>query len=155
MHPDRFIVGLDACRENLHEHSRAKLPNMLFVIACASHLPKELNGLFSLLTINFPWGSLLDGLLSSNPGLLNGLASVSCPGTQIEIRLNGGALTEAGLNLESGTEIIYKNLSQHGWRLKSPQLMESDALKEIPTTWAKRLAYGRDPRAVSLIGRRV
>ena len=31
--PDWFVVGVDACRENLREHSRASLPNALFVIA--------------------------------------------------------------------------------------------------------------------------
>jgi trans-aconitate methyltransferase len=33
--PRWFVIGVDACRENLCEHSRAKLPNALFVIASA------------------------------------------------------------------------------------------------------------------------
>jgi tRNA G46 methylase TrmB len=61
--PNWFVIGVDSCRENLHEHSRAKLPNMLFVIASAQNLPRELNGLVSHITINFPWGSLLESLL--------------------------------------------------------------------------------------------
>ena len=32
-HPNWFVLGIDTCRENLHEHSRAKLPNMLFIMA--------------------------------------------------------------------------------------------------------------------------
>ena len=39
-HPDWFVIGVDACRENLWEHSRARLVNMLFVIACAQELPQ-------------------------------------------------------------------------------------------------------------------
>ena len=39
-HPDWFIIGVDSCRENLHEHSQAKLQNMLFIIASAQELPK-------------------------------------------------------------------------------------------------------------------
>ncbi len=62
--PRHFIIGVNSCRENLREHSRAKLPNMLFVIASAQSLPCELNGLISHITINFPWGSLLESLLS-------------------------------------------------------------------------------------------
>src|SRR5437773_1926080 len=57
--PDWFVIGLDSCRENLREHSQAKLQNMLFIVASARDLPKELNGLVSHITINFPWGSLL------------------------------------------------------------------------------------------------
>ncbi|HET9911668.1 MAG TPA: class I SAM-dependent methyltransferase, partial [Anaerolineales bacterium] len=62
-HPDWFIIGVDACRENLREHSQAKLKNMLFVIARAQDLPRELHGLVSHITVNFPWGSLLESLL--------------------------------------------------------------------------------------------
>ena len=153
-HPDWFVVGMDACRENLREHSRAKMPNMLFVIACAQRLPGEFNGLFSHITINFPWGSLLEDLMTSGPNLMDDLLSISRPDTQIEIHLNGGALTEAGATLETGSEIIYKNLHRHGWKLKEPRALEHGALMKIPTTWAKRLAYGRDPRAMNLTGRR-
>ena len=68
--PSCFIIGVDSCRENLREYSCAKLPNMLFVIASAQNLPMELNGLVSHLTINFPWGSLLQSLLDDDLTLL-------------------------------------------------------------------------------------
>ncbi len=55
-YPDWFIVGVDACRDNLRESSQIKLPNMLFVIANAQTLPHELSGLASHVTINFPRG---------------------------------------------------------------------------------------------------
>src|SRR5687767_12051896 len=38
--PGWFVIGLDSCRENLREHSQAKLKNLLFVIASAQSLPK-------------------------------------------------------------------------------------------------------------------
>jgi len=152
--PDWFIVGVDACRENLREHSRAKLPNMLFVIGCAQELPCEFEGLFSHITINFPWGSLLDGLLACDSGLLAGLTSVSHSDARIEVRLNSGALMEAGTSLDDGARIIHENLKQGGWRVKSPSCMDHKALAGFPTTWARRLAHGRDPRAFSLSGRR-
>jgi 16S rRNA (adenine(1408)-N(1))-methyltransferase len=152
--PERFVVGLDACRENLREHSRAQLRNMLFVIAGARELPCEFEGLFSQLTINFPWGSLLEGLLACDPRLMTGLVSVSHPKAQIEIHLNSDALAKAGSNLEKGAGIIYENLSQYGWGLEPLHPLEREALKKIPTTWARRLAHGRDPRAVVLRGRR-
>jgi 16S rRNA (adenine(1408)-N(1))-methyltransferase len=152
--PERFVIGVDACRENLQERSRAQLPNMLFVIACALELPREFEGLFSHVTINFPWGSLLEGLMAGDARLMHGLASVSGPNAKIEIHLNSGALAEAGSNLVNGAGIIYENLSRCGWDLKPPHPMEQDALKKFPTTWARRLAYGRDPRGMILSGRR-
>lgn len=153
--PDMFVIGVDSCRENLVEHSRAKLHNMLFVIARAQELPSELYGLISHVTINFPWGSLLESLLNDDPLLLNGLSAIACPNAQIEIRINGGALAEAGTNLNDGAEAIHENIHRNGWRLSSPCFLDTSALKEIPTTWAKRLTYGRDPRAVTFSGKRI
>lgn len=150
--PDSFVIGLDACRENLQEHSRAKLPNMLFIIASAQNLPGELNGLVSHITINFPWGSLLESLLNDDSALLDGLSSVSRQNAQIELRLNSGALAEAGTSLEAGAVMIHENIEQHGWKTSSPCLLDTRLLRSIPTTWAKRLAYGRDPRAVQIKG---
>jgi hypothetical protein len=147
-----FVIGVDSCRENLHEHSRAKLPNMLFVIASAQDLPRELNGLVTHITINFPWGSLLQSLLAGDPRFICGLQAISCARTSLDLRLNGGALVEAGKTLEAGTDRIFYNLLGAGWQLGRPSLMDASALKQFPTTWAKRLAFGRDPRAMALSG---
>lgn len=150
--PSRFVIGVDSCRENLRELSRLKLPNLLYIIASAQSLPQELNGLVSHITINFPWGSLLESLLNGDTNLLHGLESISRANTAIDIRLNGGALAEAGTTLECGTGIIYNNLSRSGWCIKGPVAMDAGALRKFPSTWAKRLAFGRDPRAIQLSG---
>jgi 16S rRNA (adenine(1408)-N(1))-methyltransferase len=150
--PERFIIGVDACRENLREHSRTKLCNSLFVIARAQELPCEFEGLFSQLTINFPWGSLLESLLGCEPCLMQGLAAVSRPNAGMQIHLNAGAMAEAGFDLEAGAKLIYGNLNQCGWDLQPLMPLEEEVLKKFPTTWARRLAYGRDPRAVILRG---
>jgi 16S rRNA (adenine(1408)-N(1))-methyltransferase len=151
-HPNWFVIGVDACRENLREHSQAKLQNLLFIIASAQELPRELNGLVSHITINFPWGSLLASLLTGDPKLMRGLKSVSRSQASLNLRLNSGALAEAGKTLESGTDRIFYNLLWAGWQIEYPVMMDAIALKKFPSTWAKRLAVGRDPRATALDG---
>jgi hypothetical protein len=151
-HPDWFIIGIDSCRENLHKHSRLKLQNMLFIIARAQDLPHELNGLVSHITINFPWGSLLESLLNGDPALTRGLESIARPTASVDLHLNGGALAEAGTTLEAGAQMIYENLLRAGWQVDAPVRMDACALRRFPTTWAKRLAFGRDPRAMTLNG---
>ncbi|HSB00020.1 MAG TPA: class I SAM-dependent methyltransferase, partial [Anaerolineales bacterium] len=89
-HPDWFIIGIDSCRENLREHSQAKLRNMLFVIAEAQGLPRELNGLVSHITINFPWGSLLESLLAGDPMVMDGLRSIARSTASLALHLNSG-----------------------------------------------------------------
>ena len=152
--PSWFVIGVDACRENLREHSRAKLPNLLFVIASAQELPREFGGLISQVTINFPWGSLLESLLVNDAKLMRGLKSVSRPKASLDLRLNGGALAEIGKTLEAGADGVYCNLLQAGWQIYQPRLMDASALKKFPSTWAKRLAFGRDPRAILLNGQK-
>jgi len=150
--PGWFVIGVDACRENLREHSRAKLPNALFVIASAQELPRELNGLISHVTINFPWGSLLESLLAGDSKLMCGLESISRAVTSIDLRLNGGAMVETGTVLEAGAKKIHNNLLRAGWQVNAPVSMNAHALRSFPTTWAKRLAFGRDPCAVAMSG---
>ena len=153
-HPDCFIIGVDSCRENLREHSQAPLNNLLFVIANAQTLPAELNGLISHISINFPWGSLLESLLSGDARLMHGLEAIARNPASLDLRLNGGALAEAGLALETGTKIIHGQLLRAGWDMRSPVMMDGCALRNFSSTWAKRLAFGRDPRALLLNGQK-
>ena len=150
--PGNFVIGVDSCRENLHKFSRARLPNLLYIIANAQNLPHELNGLVSHVTINFPWGSLLGSLLSGDPALMGGLVSILSPNASLDVRLNSGVLAEQGWALKDGAERIRENLESAGWRIGNPAVMDSRALRNFPSTWAKRLAFGRDPRAIEMRG---
>jgi 16S rRNA (adenine(1408)-N(1))-methyltransferase len=152
--PDCFAIGLDACRENLREASRRALRNTLYGIANVLALPEELRELATEVTINFPWGSLLEGLLTGEAALLDGLAELARPGAHLTVRLNGGALAEAGWSLYDGAVQIQRRLNATGFTLDKPVELDAGALRQLPTTWAKRLAFGRDPRALTLSGKR-
>lgn len=150
--PDDFVIGLDSCRENLHAYSRAKLSNLLYVIANAQQIPFELNGLISHININFPWGSLLESLLSGDANLFCGLEKISTSHALINLHLNAGALNEQGWTLLNGVDQIEVNLRRAGWQINYPKQMNIQALKKFQSTWSKRIAFGRDPRVISLSG---
>jgi 16S rRNA (adenine(1408)-N(1))-methyltransferase len=59
---------------------RGGLPNALFVVAAAEALPPELDGLADTVTVHFPWGSLLRGLLRADPAVMTGLTRLMRPG---------------------------------------------------------------------------
>jgi 16S rRNA (adenine(1408)-N(1))-methyltransferase len=68
--PDRLVVGVDAnaagimtaSRRAAAKPSRGGLPNALFVVPPLRHCPPaELEGVADLVTVHFPWGSLLRG----------------------------------------------------------------------------------------------
>ncbi len=150
--PNRFVIGLDSCRENLHEYSRKKLPNLIYVIANAQTLPCELHGLISRIYINFPWGSLLTNLLNGDTNFFGGLEKISSPRVFINLHLNAGALNEQGWGLLRGAEQIEVNLKRFGWYIENRKEVNAEALKKIPSAWSKRIAVGRDPRAILLSG---
>ncbi len=149
--PSSFAIGIDACRENLRGLSRNAPRNALFIIANALTLPRELRGLATRATINFPWGSLLAALLDGDPAFFNGLVNLAQPGATLEIRLNQGALAEAGYALEAGTIRIEQVLWEWGVRNRRSAMLDADTLHLVPTTWARRLAYGRDPCGWSFV----
>ena len=151
--PEWFVIGVDACRDNLRKASRKTPGNALFVIANALALPGELGGMASKVTVNFPWGSLLTGLLDGGPTLFEGLRTIARPGAELEIRLNAEALTEAGYTPESGGARVRRALHEDDFEVGDPLLLDARGLRQCPTSWAKRLAYGRDPRAVYLEAR--
>jgi 16S rRNA (adenine(1408)-N(1))-methyltransferase len=148
--PDAFAIGVDLCRANLREASRAARANALYLVASAHALPPELHGLATHVTINFPWGDLLTGLLAPDGGLPGGLAALGRPGARLEIRLNAGALAEAGWALPTAGAAVTRGLRAAGFAVAPPRLLGAEELRACPTTWARRLAFGRDPRALYL-----
>lgn len=150
--PRTFAIGVDACRDNLREASRRASANALYLIASAEALPAELAGLADHITINFPWGSLQRGLLADDHALPHGLAALARPAAVIEVRLNAGALAEQGWALHDGAACVQRNLCAAGFAMHPPAALDAAALRACPTTWARRLAVGRDPRAVALTG---
>jgi 16S rRNA (adenine(1408)-N(1))-methyltransferase len=148
--PAWFTIGIDACRENLRHASRRTGANVLFAIANAHALPRELAGVATEITINFPWGSLLTGLLQRESGLLAGLSTLARSGAVLHVRLNGEAVARAGWDLLASAEVVRRGLADVGWKVARPHMLNGAALRRLPSTWAKRLAVGRDPHALYL-----
>jgi hypothetical protein len=150
--PDTLVIGVDACRENLIEASRRAAQNSLFVIANVEQLPSACYGCADRITVNFPWGSLLGGLLARDSAVCEQLTNLTRCGTHLDVTLNASALQEAGWSLDAGTAAVRKALEAHGFRMRAPVTLQASDLKQIPTAWAKRLAYGRMPYATWLQG---
>ena len=148
--PERAAIGVDTCQANLASFSRSAPGNALLLAGDALALPHDLCGLATRVTVNFPWGSLLRGLLDGHGGLFDGLRAVGRSGASLEIRLNAGALGEQGWALDAGGEQVAEVLERAGFAVGLIGVMGRDQLRGYPTTWAKRLAFGRDPRAIEV-----
>ena len=94
--PDRLCIGLDAVADAMAEsarRARAKpakggAANALYIVARAEDLPAELTGRCDLITVNYPWGSLLKAVTQPQPEVLAGIAACARPGARIALLVN-------------------------------------------------------------------
>ncbi|HET7028141.1 MAG TPA: hypothetical protein VFI28_10670 [Candidatus Limnocylindrales bacterium] len=90
--PDAFVLGLDANAAAMADASRrttpagrrGALPNAIFVASAVEAAPAALAGRASDVSVTFPWGSLLRGVLGCDEAVLTGLAGLLEPGGRLE-----------------------------------------------------------------------
>jgi 16S rRNA (adenine(1408)-N(1))-methyltransferase len=114
--------------------------NAIFVVAAAEALPTELDAAVSELSIYFPWGSLLKGLVAPSPAFIAGVAGVLRPGATLTALLSitehdgGRPLCPSSIDVATYAS---RGLQISEWRpATSAQIAASDS------SWAKRLAAG-------------
>ena len=152
--PTTAVIGIDACLDHLRLPARRRPANLCFVAANALTLPLAQLPHASRVTINFPYGSLLSGLVEGDSGLLHGLDALLAPGGELEVRVNATAFDATGLDPDTGPGAIARALQRlNRVRVTSCALTQAE-LRTVPTTWAKRLGYGRPTAATYLIARR-
>jgi 16S rRNA (adenine(1408)-N(1))-methyltransferase len=155
--PDRLVVGVDASAAAMAEASRRAaaaprrggLPNALFVVAAAEALPPELDGIADAVTVHFPWGSLLRGLLGADPAVMAGLTRVMRPGASLSMLLSSTD-RDRGAGVAPLREPAVRALAAAyaGWGLAVTAARPATAadVAAAHSTWGKRLgAGGRRP----------
>ena len=151
--PDLLAIGVDANAGSMVEASRRAaratrrggLPNALFVVAAAEALPTELDGRADALTVHFPWGSLLRGLLEADPAVVAGMARVTRPGATVTLLLS---VTERDRSIghTSLDELRFDALAPcyaaYGLRLREARRASVEQVAQAHSSWAKRLGAG-------------
>jgi len=132
--------------------ARGGRPNALFVVAGIESPPPELVGRADLVTVLFPWGSLLRGMLGLEPRAMAGLASLVGPGGVIDGLVSVEPRDGRHAQL-SGLVVDEARLSEawaaFGLGLDELRPAESAEVAASGSSWARRL------RATSADGRRV
>lgn len=151
--PDRLVVGVDAnaagmmtaSRRAAAKPSRGGLPNALFVVAAVEALPAELDGVADLVTVHFPWGSLLRGLLGANPATMTGLTRVLRPGGTLQLLVSSTDRDHsAGVAPIQAATLRALAESYAAWGLAVTELRPATVadVADAHSTWAKRLGAG-------------
>jgi 16S rRNA (adenine(1408)-N(1))-methyltransferase len=136
----------EASRRAAKPPKKGGLPNALFAVASAERVPEELHGQADELTIQFPWGSLLRGTLGLDGEAARGIARLLKPG--------GRALATFSVEARDGLELpgldgcdLARRWSRFGLVVCGFRPATSDDLGAMSSTWARRLAAGRERSA--------
>jgi 16S rRNA (adenine(1408)-N(1))-methyltransferase len=151
--PDRLVVGVDAnaaamavaSRRAAAKPSRGGLPNALFVVAAVEALPQELDGMADLVTVHFPWGSLLRGLLGADPAVMAGLTRVLRPGATVQMLLSSTD-RDRGAGVaplqEPAVRALVTAYDRWGLAVTEARPATADDVAAAHSTWGKRLGAG-------------
>jgi 16S rRNA (adenine(1408)-N(1))-methyltransferase len=152
--PDTLAVGVDANAAAMADSSRrawrgrAALPNALFAVAAAERPPKALHGLAGSLTVNFPWGSLLRGILGEDDAVLAGVSRLMAPGAEGAVMLS--LVPRDGLPPLPARAALAPVYERHNIRLVEMRAATPEEVAVSGSSWAKRLRAGRE-RPVTLL----
>jgi 16S rRNA (adenine(1408)-N(1))-methyltransferase len=145
----------EASRRAARHPQKGGLPNAVFVAAGVEMLPHELAGLADLVTVRFPWGSLLRGALGLDASAAAAIARLVAPAGGLEMAVSvqdrdavGGR--PSGRFGEPDIERIRRIYAGLGLELCDVRLLGREDLTDLHSSWARRLRVDRDRRAWSL-----
>ena len=130
----------------------------MFVLAAAEAPPCELSGLADLVTVTFPWGSLLRGVLGLDEAVVEGLATLVAPGGCLRALFSVEGRDRAGVDglggdadMEARMRNAFAAAGVDLIELRPASHREVDASN---SSWARRLRVGRDRTAWMAVFRR-
>jgi len=165
-HPQRLVVGMDPARDQMRETSwralrkpsRGGLPNVLFVWAGVEAPPAELKGRADRVAVILPWGRLMVGLTLALPDILEGLRALAAPGARFDLVLGADVWQDPvpadlrdlpEVTVDYVESVLVPAYERHGLRIVESRMLAREEIAGLATTWARRLAHGRDePRFV-------
>ena len=165
--PATLVLGLDANAAAMAEASRRAarpvrkggLPNAAFFLAAAEAPPPLLAGAASLVTVRFPWGSLLRGVVGLDDAVATGVAGLVAGDGTLELLLapvERDGLDGVPTSRDGLVAGATRALESHGLRLAEARAATPAEILATGSTWARRLGAarlnGRDPdRAATLV----
>jgi 16S rRNA (adenine(1408)-N(1))-methyltransferase len=152
--PRTLVLGMDANAAAMAEASRRAaanpqkggLTNAAFVVAAAESPPRELAGLAGLVSVRFPWASLLRGCVGQDDAVTAGVASLVARDGTLELLLAPAARdgldrlpTEPNAVVEAAT----RTFQRFGFEAVAARAATDTEITESGSTWAKRLRSQR------------
>jgi hypothetical protein len=146
--PHIAVLGLDTHLGNLSKPARKGAPNLRFIECDAADSPAWLRHRASAITINFPYGKLFHSVIGHDPEAQARIFDLARPGARIEIRVNPSAGSVYGVPVEAIRKGVASAIQSLAPDTASVSVVSHEQMRTVPSTWAKRLAYGRPTEMV-------
>ena len=148
--PKVLAIGLDADASSMAEVSRRAArseakggsANVAFLVAAAEAIPAELHGIAALVTVRFPWASLLRGCLGADPAVAGGVARLVASAGELELLLAPSDRDRlAGLPTEAPAVIAAARAAFEalGLCFTEGRPATSEEIRASGSTWGRRL----------------
>jgi 16S rRNA (adenine(1408)-N(1))-methyltransferase len=170
LHPKTLFIGIDPSQKQLEIYSKksvkSKMDNVLFIVGSIEKLPDEIGAwenkvstqeIADEVSVLLPWGSLLQAVAAPNTQLLKNITSLVKRGGRLIMLLGYTAETDPGetwrlrlpiLSDQHLESIVIPALQKSGFELSGKRLIENNIeLKGFPSSWSKKLAFGK-PRSL-------
>ena len=146
----------EASRRAARNPNKGGLPNAVFVAAGVEMLPRELAGLADLVTVRFPWGSLLRGALGLDASAATAIARLVAPAGGLEMAVSVQDRDAVGPSRppapfgDRDIDRIRRIYAGLGLELCDVRPLGLEDLTDLHSSWARRLRVDEDRRAWSL-----
>src|SRR5690606_8408037 len=138
--------------------------NLLFAVGSVEQMPAELRGVADRVYVILPWGSLMRGLMLADGDVLRNLAEIGQPGARFEIVLNLRIFDDpVPVDVqdlpEVDVEYVERELSDRyeeaGLLIGDVRRLSASELRDLPSSWARRLSHREPPPTIVIEARRV
>jgi 16S rRNA (adenine(1408)-N(1))-methyltransferase len=150
--PTTFAIAIDASPGGLVHGAwrakRARIGNVAFLVDGVERLPRELDRVADEVTVQFPWGSLLRGLIDGSSAVVGPIASLMKPGAELGVLMS--VIDRDGLSEITPSVVLSRRVAyaEHGLHLIEARWASAGTVAESRSAWAKRLAVGYARQAV-------
>jgi hypothetical protein len=153
------VLAIDASHEALRDASRRAaapvrrggLPNARFIASGLEQLPAGLGGLASLVTVHFPWGSLLRAAIGQDVDGAAAVARLVAPGGVLRLLVSAADRDASGGVAAVDAAAVVEAYRELGMRPGACRSATGEDIAAARSTWAKRLLSSGRERATRLI----
>jgi 16S rRNA (adenine(1408)-N(1))-methyltransferase len=147
--PQRLVIGIDADAASMRASSSAaskrknSVPNALFVVAAVERLPDELTAVADRITVHFPWGSLLRGLVQGADHVLGSIADLATSGGHLEAMWSLLFRDRAAAAVTPlPDDVLRRAFETNGFDLIELRPASLEEVRATGSSWGKRLEAG-------------